>query len=109
MRTKHDRRLWLLKHFKKTIQVRLFHFDMGRPLWMRGIEIRKAVEVSELSGDTAEVVPNTAQDRVDLGRRFFRECRGQIGASDPVFGQQRSDGSHEPARDISHCVRVGQV
>ena len=39
MRTEHDRRLLLLQHFEKTIQVRLPRFDACEPLWMPRIEI----------------------------------------------------------------------
>ena len=94
---------------EKTVKVGWSRFDAFGPFRVPGIKVRKAIKVSKLSGDTAEVVPNAAQDRIDLGRRLFWKCRGQIGASNAVFGQERSDGSHEPPRDISHGVRIGQA
>ena len=40
---------------------------------------------------------------------FSGNAAVEIGASDAVFGQQRADGSHEPAGEIRHGVRVGQA
>src|SRR5215467_6077911 len=109
MRTKHDCGLSLLKYFEEAIQVSLIDFNTRGALWMPGVKVRKAVEVSKLGGNTAEIGPNTVQNIVDLGRRLFRKSGDQIGAPDSIFGQERSDRPHEPPRDISHFVRVCQT
>jgi len=60
--------------------------------WRRvGVIGLEAVEVGELGGHAAEIVPHAAQDFLDLGGGFFRKGGGEIGAADAVLRQPRAD------------------
>ena len=66
--------------------------SMMRPRpWSRGIVVPQPVEMGELGADAAEIVPDAAQDRLDLGGRLLRKCGDEIGAADAVLRQPRAD------------------
>src|ERR1039458_1725165 len=65
--------------------------------------------MGEFGAHAPEIVPDPAQDRVDLGGRFFRKCGNQILAADAVFRQQRTDRAHQPATEIGHPVGIGEA
>src|ERR1019366_2101569 len=65
--------------------------------------------MGEFGAHAPEIVPDPAQDRVDLGGRFFRKSGNQILAADAVFRQQRTDRAHQPATEIGHPVGIGEA
>src|SRR5450759_1793406 len=65
--------------------------------------------MGEFGAHAPEIVPDPAQDRVDLGGRFFRKCGNQILTADAVFRQQRTDRAHQPATEIGHPVGIGEA
>src|ERR1019366_1408580 len=65
--------------------------------------------MGEFGAPAPEIVPDPAQDRVDLGGRFFRKCGNQILSADAVFRQQRTDRAHQPATEIGHPVGIGEA
>ena len=75
---------------------------------MLAVVVPQPVDMGELGADAAEVVPDAAQDRLDLGGRLLRKCRGEIGAADAMLRQPRADGAQHRAADIRHDVRVEQ-
>ena len=65
------------------------------------------VEMGELDGDAAEIVPHAAEDFFDLGVGFFRKRGAQLLAADAVFFEQRADPAHDGAGEIRHAPAVG--
>ena len=63
----------------------------------------------ELGADAAEIVPDAAQDLLDLGGRFLRKCRDEIGAADAVLAAAtaRPSASAPPPKFAMTC-RVEQ-
>ena len=61
--------------------------------------------MGEFGADAAEIVPHAAQDFLDLGRRFFRERRREIVASDAMLAAARDRSRRmTPAGEIRHGV-----
>src|SRR5262249_57600433 len=63
--------------------------------------------MSELGRDAAEIVPNAAQDRFDLGGGFFRKGGGEIGTAELVLLETRTKRAHEAAGEVGHVFAVG--
>ncbi len=66
----------------------------------------KLVEMRELDGDAAEIVPDAGEDRLDLGVGFVRECSVQIVAADAMLVAQRADLAHQRAGHIRRAPAV---
>ena len=66
----------------------------------------KFVEMRELGGDAAEIVPDAGEDLFDLGVGFFRECGAQIFAAEAMFLEQRADLAHQRAGHIRRALAV---
>lgn len=64
------------------------------------------IEVGKFGAQTAEVVPNTGQDGLDLFRRFFREGRRQVGAANPLFAGQGTDQAGGVAEKVGGLDRI---
>jgi hypothetical protein len=74
----------------------------------RRIVIPQSVDMGELGADPAEIVPDAAEDRLDLGGRFLRKRGGEIGAADAVLRQPRPDAAHHLACEIRHGADIDQ-
>src|SRR6266446_4162576 len=64
------------------------------------------IEMSDLGGDAAEIVPHAAQDGFDLGVAFVRIGGAQVVATGPVLGQPRPDRTHERPGDVADSNTV---
>ena len=62
--------------------------------------------MGELDCDAAEIVPHPSQDDLDLGVGFFGKGSVQIGATDAVLLEQRTDFAHQPAGEIDRAPAI---
>ena len=69
----------------------------------------KIVEMGELDGDAAEIVPHAAEDFFDLGGGFFRVGGAQVFAAEPVLLEQRPGLAHERAGEIRRAPAIHPV
>ena len=69
----------------------------------------KFVEVRELDGDPAEIVPHAGQDLFDLGVGFFRKGRTQVLATEAVFLEQRSGLAHQRAGEVGGAPAIHEL
>ena len=74
-----------------------------RPVRLRRVVIPQPVEMGEFGADAAEIVPDAAQDGLDLGGGFLRKRGLQIGAADAVLAAAagRCGASAQPAKSAS--------
>jgi hypothetical protein len=56
--------------------------------------------MGEFDGYAAEIVPCPGKDGLDLGIGFFRKSGVQVGASDAVLLEQRTNLAHQPTDEI---------
>src|SRR5438309_843794 len=70
------------------------------------IEHAQAIDVGEFRPYAAEVVPNPAQDALDLACRFFRERRDQIRPPDLVLLEPRAERAHEGRPEIRDVFSI---
>src|SRR6202030_1590894 len=66
----------------------------------RGIIVPQPVEMRELGPGPPQILPYSAQNGFDLGGRFLRKGRGEIGTPETVLGKKRAEGAHAAAREI---------
>ena len=59
------------------------------------VVVPQPVDMGEFGADAAEVVPDAAEDRVDLGGGFFRKRRNEIGAAERCSAAM-ADLAHQP-------------
>src|SRR5687768_189301 len=72
-------------------------------------DVPQPVKMHELCAETAKIVPDTAEDTLDLTRRPSRESGFQIGAANAVFRQPGTDAPQEPTGFFPRPGRVGQT
>src|ERR1041385_2344683 len=108
MRGKDQRRLAVVRHFHPAVDVLARNDDAVDTVRIARVPVPNTIHLREFAGEPPEIVPDTAQDNIEFGRRFLRKCRGEVGASDLVFGQPRSERSQQPAAEIGEFVRIEQ-
>src|SRR5262249_23478401 len=81
------------------------YLDPARSVPEIGIVIPDLVEMRELGGDPAEIVPDAVEDGLDFLRRFLGKGGREIGPTDLVFGQAWTDGAGDAAKEV--CSLVG--
>ncbi len=109
MRGEDQRRLAVVAQLDEALDASaVVELDAARPFGMLGVVVPQPVEMRELGADAAEIVPDAAQDALDLGRRFLRERRRQVGAADAVLAEQRPDRAHEASRRRSPACRTAR-
>ena len=74
-----------------------------------GVDDVQPVDVREFGGDAAEIVPDAAQDRFDLFRRFFREGGGELVAREARLLEARTEGARYGGRHAGHAPAVDQT
>ena len=79
-----------------------------RPRPCCAVVVPQPVDMRELGADAAEIVPDAAQDRLDLGGRLLRERGGEVGAADAVLRQPRPDAPHQAAGEVRHGAGIDQ-
>ena len=67
------------------------------------------VEVRELDGEPAEIVPHAGQDLFDLGVGFFRKGGAQVLAAEAVFLEQRPSLAHQRAGEIGGAPAIHEL
>ena len=104
---KDQRRLAVMCQPHEALDISRVNSIAARPLRVVRVEIPQPVEMGEFGAHAAEIVPDAAQDRVDLGGGFFRESGGKIVAAD------RFSGSSGPIVRISQpaksAIRSGSM
>ncbi len=70
----------------------------GRPATAEFVEMR------ELNGDPAEIVPHAGEYPLDLGVGFFRECGAQVVTAEAVFREQRAEAAHQRAGEVGRAA-----
>jgi len=68
------------------------------------IVVPQSVDMGELGADAAEVLPDAAQNALDLVRRLLRKGRNEVGASQAMLRQPGPDGPDDAAGDVRHGV-----
>ena len=106
MRGEDERGLAVVAQADEAVERRLREFDMAGAVIVR-IVIPDAVEMGEFDADAAEIVPDAAENGLDLCVGFFRKGHAQIFLPDPVLAQFRPDLAHQVAGEIRHAVRIG--
>src|SRR5947199_7238255 len=73
---------------------------------LRRIEHAQVVDMGEFRPYAAEVVPNPAQDALDLACRLLRERRDQIRPPDLVLLEPRAERAHERSPEIGDVFSI---
>ena len=69
----------------------------------------KFVEVRELDGEPAEIVPHAGQDLFDLGVGFFRKGGAQVLAAEAVLLEQRPGLAHQRTGEIGGAPAIHEL
>src|SRR5581483_11555728 len=74
---------------------------------MLEIEDAQPVEMGEFGRHAPEIVPDAAEDALDLLRRLVGKSGGEIGAADAVLRQPGSHPAHQRAEQIAQARPIG--
>src|SRR3974377_637814 len=72
----------------------------------RRFVIPQTLKVYEFGAYTPEIIPDAAQDLLDLRSGFFRKGSGKIFTPETIFRQQRTDHAHRPTGEIAQPIGV---
>src|SRR5215212_1438597 len=96
MACKDQRRLAVQPQLREQLVGARLDFNAAA-FWMSGIMFPDVVEMGEFGADTAEIVPDTCENRFDFFGRFFWKSRREIGSADFFLTQHRPDQTSDPA------------
>ena len=73
-----------------------------------GIDNVQPVDMRELGGDAAEIVPDAGEDRFDLVRRFLRKGRDKLLARQLVLLEARAERAGHGGCHARHALAVDE-
>ena len=96
---KNQRRFAIVQQLVEPFDVWLCKFNAPSPRIL-SIIAPQPVEMRKLRTHSAEIVPASAQDRVDIRFGFLRERGHEIGAANSAFRKEGADAAHHCSAEI---------